>query len=67
MEINKYVIQSCMAKQKLTTKDLAEKCSMRPQNLSNILSRKTCKPATVGRIAEALGVDVTEILAKEGD
>nr|DAV06193.1 MAG TPA: Translation initiation factor IF-2, N-terminal region [Caudoviricetes sp.] len=24
--------------------------------------RGTCKPGTVGRIAEALGVDVTEIL-----
>lgn len=35
------------------------------QNLSVILNRGSCKPATAGKIAAALGVSVESIVRKE--
>ena len=39
-----------------------EKIRMKPQNISNILSRGTCLPVTAARIADGLGVAVTDIM-----
>lgn len=44
---------------------LAEKAGLRRQNLSTIKRRGTCNAMTAIKIADALGVDVTEII--EGD
>lgn len=65
MRISKQSIQFYMAEKKLTVKSLAEKIGMMPQNLSNIVSRGCCKPVTAGRIAEGLGVPVSEIMKEE--
>ena len=65
MKISKKLIQLYMADQKLTVKLLAEKSGMKPQNLSNILTKGHCKPATAGRIADALGVDVQKIIKED--
>lgn len=65
MRISKLSIQFYMAEKKLTVKSLAEKIGMMPQNLSNIISRGSCKPITAGRIADALGVSVAEIVKEE--
>lgn len=61
MEISKRKIKVLMAKQALTTKALAERMNTQANNLSTILTRQTCRPETAVRIANALGVDVTEI------
>ena len=65
MEISKRKIKFLMAKQGLTTKALAERMNTQANNLSTVLVRGTCRPATLGRIARALGVDVVEILKEE--
>lgn len=65
MKISKQTIQLILARQGATAKDLADKIEMQPQNFSGILNRGTCRPTTAVRIANGLGVDVTEILAKE--
>lgn len=65
MLISKQRIQFLMAKQKLTATALAERIGMKPQNLSSILGRGSCKPVTAARVAEGLGVDVTEIMKEE--
>lgn len=65
MKISKQRIQFYMAEQRLTTKKLAEKIGMMPQNLSGILSRGSCQPVTAARIADGLGVDVADIVEKE--
>lgn len=62
MRISKRLIQFYMAERKLTVKDLAATCDMKPQNLSNIISRGNCKPITAGRIADGLGVTVMDII-----
>lgn len=64
MRLDKNKVFVIMARNKQTQKDLVEKTKMSTGNLRYaILGLSDSKPATVGRIAEALGVDVTEILA----
>lgn len=38
-----------------------------PQTLQRLRKGADVKPATIGRIARALGVDVAEIIKQEGD
>ena len=40
--------------------------SVSPQTLTKVRKGKDVKPATIGRIAEALGVDVTELIVPDG-
>lgn len=65
MRISKRSIQFYMAEKKLTVKSLADRIGMMPQNLSNIMSRESCKPVTAGRIAEGLGVTVMDIIEEK--
>ncbi|MFR3790353.1 MAG: hypothetical protein ACLTWO_00320 [Blautia massiliensis (ex Durand et al. 2017)] len=46
-------------------KELARRMGCSAQNLSVILTRGSCKPATAGKIAAALGVPVESIVRKE--
>ena len=65
MEISKRKIKFLMAKQGLTTKALAERMDTQPNNLSTVLTRETCRPETAARIANALGVQLEEIVKEE--
>lgn len=62
MKIDKRKLEIAMARAKLNRDTLAEKAGMPIPTVCTVYSRCTCKPATAGRIADALGVDVTEIL-----
>lgn len=46
-------------------RQLAQQVGCSAQNLSVILTRGSCKPATAGKIAAALGVPVESIVRKE--
>lgn len=46
-------------------RQLAQRVGCSAQNLSVILNRGSCKPATAGKIAQALGVPVESIVRKE--
>lgn len=46
-------------------RQLAMRVGCSAQNLSVILNRGSCKPATAGKIAAALGVPVESIVRKE--
>jgi lambda repressor-like predicted transcriptional regulator len=65
LKVDKRKLEIAMARAKLNKYDLAAKAGMPIPTVGNVYTRGTCKPATVGRIAEALGIDVTEILADE--
>ena len=54
-----------MAKACMSTAELQKTAEMPRPTLNNVISGKSAKPATIGRIARALGVDVTEILETE--
>lgn len=45
-------------------RQLAQRVGCSAQNLSVILNRGSCKPATAGKIAAALGVPVESIVRK---
>lgn len=62
MKVNKIKISVLMAQKKMRQQDLADKAGMSRGNLSTIINGKTCRPVTVIRLADALGVDVTEII-----
>lgn len=62
MELNRDKINLAMARKGYTTTQLAEAYGISAQRMRIILNSKKVTPATAGRLAAALGVDVTEIL-----
>lgn len=62
MKLKKTKVLLVMAERNMYQKDLAEAAGMSRGNLSTLINGKNCQPRTAFRIAEALGVDVTEIL-----
>ena len=65
MKLDVLKIKLIMARKELNQTDLAKKCGMRRQVLNAIFIRETCTLKTIGKIANALGVDVTEIVKEE--
>lgn len=62
MKVNGGKIEQLMKKRKMTIKDLAYKSGCSISTIQTAIAEKTNPfPYTVGCIAEALGVDVTEI------
>lgn len=49
----------------LSYRQLAQRVGCSAQNLSVILNRGSCKPATANKIAQALGVPVESIVRRE--
>lgn len=63
MKFDREKIDIALARSGLTGyNQLAKRMGCSVQNLSVILTRGSCKPVTAGKIARALGVDVTEIM-----
>lgn len=54
-----------MARAKMNTEDLCKKAAMPRPTVNNVISGRSVRPGTFGKIAAALGVDVTEILEEE--
>lgn len=61
--INK--LRLAMARACMNPQDLAKAAEMPPQTVNGVLRGRSVRPATLGRIARALGVDVIEILKEE--
>ncbi|MBS6376681.1 MAG: helix-turn-helix domain-containing protein [Clostridium sp.] len=51
-----------MARACVNTDDLQRAAEMPRPTVNNVISGKSVRPATLGRIAKALKVDVTEII-----
>ena len=65
MKANKNKLRLAMARACMNPQDLAKAAEMPPQTVNGVLRGRSVRPATLGRIAKALGVDPTEILEKE--
>lgn len=64
MKIDNAKIKIIMAEQQLTHAALAQRMGCSRTWVSTQLGKNhTCRPATVGRIAKALGVSVADIVA----
>lgn len=62
MQINKMKLNLAMARACMNPEDLQSKTKISMPTIYNAISGKSVRPATLGRIAKALEVDVTEIL-----
>lgn len=62
MKISKKKIMWILAEKELTWSALAERIGMGRQNLSTIMGRGTCAPATAGKLAKGLGVPISDIV-----
>ena len=65
MRISKRKVLIAIADAGLNIRKLAERIGMKPQNLSTILSRGSCRPETAKKIADGLGVEIQEIIKEE--
>lgn len=62
MTINKSKLQIALATACMNPYDLCKAINIQYQTYRRILAGNKCKPATVGKIAKALNVPVTEII-----
>lgn len=65
MKVSPTKLNLIMARNKVNPYDLCEKAEICYASYHRIVSGRKCKPATVGRLASALQVDVVEILEEE--
>lgn len=62
MEISRQKINIAMARKQWTVADLAEAYGVSRARINVILNQRSVSVVSAGRLAAALGVDVTEIL-----
>lgn len=62
MKLSKAKLEIAMARAKLNRDELSVKATIPRPTINTVFTRCSCKPATAGRIADALEVDVTEII-----
>ena len=66
MKISKNKLNVALARKQWNQRDLRDNAVVSAQTILNLNKGKSVMPATVGKIAAALGVDVTEIIENEG-
>lgn len=54
-----------MARACMNPQDLAKAAEMPRQTLNGVLRGRNARPATIGRIAKAMDLDVTDIMEEE--
>lgn len=62
MKISRDKINICLARKKMSVSDLAEAYGVSRARMNVILNQREVSVVSAGRLAEALGVDVTEIM-----
>ena len=58
-------LRLAMARACMNPQDLAKAAQMPAQTVNGVLRGRSIRPATLGRIAKALGVDPAEIIKEE--
>lgn len=66
MKISKSKLNIALARKQWNQRGLRDNAIVSAQTILNLNKGKSVMPATVGKIAAALGVDVTEIIEDEG-
>ena len=62
MKASKRKLEIAMAKARMNPKDVAQKAGIAYQSVRRVCVSNGVKPATFGKIADALGCEVSEIL-----
>lgn len=66
MKISKSKLNIALARKQWNQRDLRDNAIVSAQTILNLNKGNSVMPATVGKIAAALGVDVTEIIEDDG-
>jgi len=66
MRIDKRKLDIALARKHWNQRDLRNNAIVSAQTILNLNKGKSVLPATVGKIAAALGVDVTDIVDEDG-
>ena len=67
MIVDKNKLEIAMANSCMNINDLQKVSSIPRPTLNNIIAGKNIRPKTFGKVAKALGVDVTELLSQSED
>ena len=62
MKANRKKLELAMARACMSTEELIKKSAMPRPTVNNVIVGRNVRPGTLGRIARALDVDVTDIL-----
>lgn len=65
MKANRKRLELAMARACILPEALARAAEMPRATLNNVIKGCSVRPATLGRVARALGVDVTELMEEE--
>ena len=63
--IDPFEIQIALVRKRMGRRDLCQKTGISESNFSSMLRRGTVRTTTAGKIADALGVDVMDIIQKD--
>lgn len=65
MRADRRKLEIAMAQVCMNTEDLQKRAGIPRPTLNGVISGRNVRPGTIGKVARALGVDVTEILVTE--
>ena len=65
MKADRTKLELAMARACMTPESLTEAAEMPRPTVNNVISGRSVRPATLGRIAKALGVDPAELIQEE--
>lgn len=65
MKVNRKKLELAMARACMSTGDLVKTSAMPRPTVNNVIMGRDVRPATIGKIARALDVDVADILEVE--
>ena len=65
MKVDRQKLKLAMARACMNAADLPAAAGLPRPTVNNAITGRSVRPATAGRIARALGVDVTDILEEE--
>lgn len=62
MKLDKVKLEIAMARAQMSRSTLSKEANVPMTTLNSVCTRCACKPVIVGKLAKALGCDVTEII-----
>lgn len=65
MKADRKKLELAMARVCINSKALAEATQLPRPTLNNVINRRGVSPATLGKVAKALGVDPADLIAEE--
>lgn len=62
VKANKKKLELAMAAACMNTEDIQKVSNMPRPTINNVISGRSVRPGTIGKVAKALGIDVTKII-----